>query len=327
MSSRRPVASSPPSAGARGLRDVLGLATSAPDPQTHGSQYPPPALPESKYPCVEHVDLSTSETTISEWAFSECRSLVTVTLPPNLATIENGAFYNCANLKATEHGYKKRALGTEGQPLCLRMPGSLTTVGEAVFSGCRSLERVDLSACTGLTTIPKLAFQRCSSLVSVGLPPSLETIGELAFWDCINLKTSLPEAPGTEGQPPSLRMPESLTTIGNGAFTLCRELRKVDFSACRKVNIQRNAFSGCVYLEEVDLSTIEELKVDYPVFKDSVFLELTVRESQRDAYLATKLVLSDDDLDSVYSRETGMSPTATLVVVSEGTTDVTMEDP
>ena len=54
---------------------------------------------------------------------------------------------------------------------------------------------------------------RCSTLTSLTLPSSLQSIGDSAFWGCKSLS--------------SLTLPSSLQSIGGGAFTGCTSLRSV----------------------------------------------------------------------------------------------------
>ena len=57
------------------------------------------------------------------------------------------------------------------------------------------------------------AFFACSSLTSLTLPSSLQSIGDSAFWGCNSLT--------------SLTLPSSLQSIGGGAFIGCTSLRSV----------------------------------------------------------------------------------------------------
>eukprot|EP00966_Prymnesium_polylepis_P062615 1453148-Prymnesium_polylepis.1 len=62
---------------------------------------------------------------------------------------------------------------------------TLTTIGDAAFTGCSSLASISLPE--GLTTIGDRAFDGCSSLALISLPEGLTTIGDAAFNGCSSL--------------------------------------------------------------------------------------------------------------------------------------------
>lgn len=61
-------------------------------------------------------------------AFSDCTSLLSVTIPDDVTTIGECAFYNCENLKS------------------ITIPGGVTTVGDRAFQNCISLKEVKWNA-------------------------------------------------------------------------------------------------------------------------------------------------------------------------------------
>ena len=64
-----------------------------------------------------------------------------------------------------------------------------------------------------LTTIGDYAFGNCISLSSIVVPESVESIGEFAFGECISLK--------------EIEIPSSVTSIGKGAFSSCESLQEI----------------------------------------------------------------------------------------------------
>ena len=128
---------------------------------------------------------------------------------------------------------------------------------------------LDLSDCTNLTSIENPsgylgAFEGCKNLITVTLPESLESIGNVAFRDCnsltsINLSdcTSL-KSIGMEAFARSgltsinLGGCTSLATIDNTAFGECRSLTSIILSGCTKLeSIRDSAFQNCTSLETV----------------------------------------------------------------------------
>jgi hypothetical protein len=134
------------------------------------------------------VTLPATITTIGDYAFEDCDSLSSVSLP-NVTTIGDVAFLGCTSLSSVS------------------LP-EVTTIGNGAFQNCESLSSVSLPE---VTTIGGSAFEGCESLSSVSLP-AVTTIGNYAFEDCDSLTTvSLP----------------NVTTIDHGAFYGCDSLTTV----------------------------------------------------------------------------------------------------
>lgn len=90
----------------------------------------------------------------------------------------------------------------------------------------------------GYTSIGDYAFYGCVNLEKITLPSTLQTIGKYAFHGCKKLKEII--------------MPDSLTTLGNEAFSNCSALQNVRFSK-NLSTIPEYAFYSCNQLAEVDL--------------------------------------------------------------------------
>ena len=140
-------------------------------------------------------------TGISRIAFYGCTGLTSIDLSgcTSLTEIGGGAFYGCTGL-------------TE-----VKLPASLTTIGNGAFFGCTKLASIDLSACTSLTEIGEMAFKNCSKLTgTIVFPASLTEIGWATFSGCTGL---------TE-----VKLPASLTKIGSSAFSGCTNLNRAVFA-------------------------------------------------------------------------------------------------
>ena len=129
-------------------------------------------------------------TTIGEKAFSECRSLTSVTIPNSVTFIGQSAFDGCSSLTS------------------ITIPDSVTGIGDSAFFSCTSLTSVTIS--NSVTTIRQATFWNCSSLTSVTIPNSVTTIGSSAFRGCTLLA--------------SITIPKSVTNIGHSAFLKCKKL-------------------------------------------------------------------------------------------------------
>lgn len=133
---------------------------------------------------VSYGGKSYSVSSIGEYAFDDCDSLISVTLPTSITSIENGAFHECSYL------------------LSIAFPRDLFSVGIYAFGKCYYLSSIKFFS--GLVSIGKAAFHECYHLASIKFPSTLTTIGSFAFVRCGSL-----EIYSANVIPPS---------VGSGAF-------------------------------------------------------------------------------------------------------------
>jgi len=146
-------------------------------------------------------------TTIEKFVFYNCKSLASITLPSSLESVRNYAFSDCLNLKDVhisdlDKWCRISFNDSRSNPLFyygyLYLNGNLVT--EVTISN--------------MTEIPKYLFIDCMSLHKVIISEGVETIGELAFSNCINLT--------------SIVLPSTLTTVnGIQPFTFNKKLVEV----------------------------------------------------------------------------------------------------
>ena len=105
-------------------------------------------------------------TTIPVDTFKNCKTLVGVTIPNSVTTMD-GAFRNCASLTSVTIG------------------NGVTSIGVSTFEGCTGLTSVTIP--DSVTSIGVSAFKGCTGLTSVTIPDSVNNIGEGAFIGCTNL--------------------------------------------------------------------------------------------------------------------------------------------
>ena len=161
-------------------------------------------------------------TSIGEQAFYECTSLTSVAIPDSVTSIEDSAFYTCFSLTS------------------VTIPDSVTSIGNEAFRNCSSLTSVTIP--DSVTTIGGGAFYKCSNLASVTIPDSVTSIGSSAFSYCDSLTEFNGKFAEDNGRiwvvdgtlisfaPAGLTeytIPDSVTTIGGGAFQGCTSLTSV----------------------------------------------------------------------------------------------------
>ena len=161
------------------------------------------------------IEFNAPITTIGDYAFAECGSLTSVTIPDSVTKIGNCAFYGCSSLTSVTIGDSVTEIGNSAFAECdsltsVTIPDSVTTIGERAFWGCKA---TSITIGDSVTTIGDEAFCWCSSLTSVTIPDSVTTIGEKAFSYCSSLI--------------SVTIGDSVTEIGYSAFNECSSLTSV----------------------------------------------------------------------------------------------------
>ena len=180
-------------------------------------------------------------TIIDDYAFNDCSSLTSVTIPNNVIRIGNYAFSGCRNLTSVTIGNGVTSIGNYAFSYCtdltsVTIPNSVTSIGERAFSGCSNLTSVTIG--NGVTSIGNYAFSYCTDLTSVTIPNSVTSIGDRAFSGCSNLT--------------SVTIPDSMTSIGDSAFYDCRNLTSVIIPDS-VTSIGKGSFMSCVSLTGVTI--------------------------------------------------------------------------
>ena len=100
---------------------------------------------------------------IGKWAFIECSSLTSITIPEGVTSIGPLAFKNCNGLYS------------------ITIPKSVISIDDYAFAYCHNLKSVIIP--NGVASIGKNAFQACG-MASVNIPKSVTSIGHDAFFGC-----------------------------------------------------------------------------------------------------------------------------------------------
>jgi len=201
-----------------------------------------------------HLDISDSTiTSIGEEAFTDCDTLVGITIgnsvksigrkafsgsgligiiiPSSVTDIGSSAFYSCRSLISATIPDSVTNIGDyafyESGLTSVTIPNGVTKIGTQVFWQCRNLTNVNIP--NSVVTIGRLAFQYCVSLTGVTLPNSVITIDGGAFSGCTSLT--------------GITIPGSVTAIEEGAFSGCTGLASVTFQG----TINSGNFNGTAF--------------------------------------------------------------------------------
>ncbi|MBD5132466.1 MAG: leucine-rich repeat protein, partial [Clostridiales bacterium] len=196
---------------------------------------------------------SASFTAIPKYCF-QATGLTEVTIPANVTTIANCAFYNCKGLQTLNFASGTKTLtitdATSASTGAFSGCSELTTVdfgGRTIngckyaFANCTNLTDVDL---TGATLIAQYMFDGCTGLESVTIPASVATLNLYAFRNCSNLETVEFEESAS-----LLTIPAANNAIYAPFYGTA--LGTVDFGK-RKISIGTRAFYGLSSLSTVE---------------------------------------------------------------------------
>lgn len=110
---------------------------------------------------------------------------------------------------------------------------TLINIGKALRSSENVKVNLDLTKTTGLENIPSYAFNSRISLINIEIPESVTSIGNGAFWGCTGLT--------------DVEIPKSVTSIEYNAFTGCRNVIRLSIS---EENEYYQAFNNCIYTKD-----------------------------------------------------------------------------
>ena len=271
---------------------------------------------------AENVTIPETVTEIGYCAFDGCSSLKSVTIPNSVKTIGGEVFYNCSNLSSVTIGENVESIGSWSFYGCnlasLTIPNSVTTIYGWAFSGVGNInyngaaqgspwgakyvngtvdgdfvfadaEKTQLVAYAGndsvviipntVTSIDDYAFQNCSVITSITIPESVETIGYGAFNGCNNIKNL---SYNTDAFNPSNINKSNLETVVVGDAV---------------TSIPNNAFYNCSNLKSVTLGNSVESIDRYAFYNCSSLTSIDLPESV--TYIGYNAFTACDNLTSV----------------------------
>ena len=208
-------------------------------------------------------------------AFYDCTSLTSAAVPDSVASIDEWAFSGCDKLPSIFFSTGGKILirySYSNTAASYTIPATVTYIAAGAFSGSETLTSVTIP--NSVTRIGRYAFSGCTALTSMDIPASVTSIGNGLFNYCKKLSTltvspanpaytavdnvlfnktmtTLVQYPrGREGS--TYTVPDSVTVIGDDAFTECMKLDAVVLGN-RVTTIGDYAFWGCEYMEKITI--------------------------------------------------------------------------
>lgn len=191
--------------------------------------------------------------------FLNCTSLVNISIPDSVQTIEGNCFYNCSSLQTID---TKNAtiLGGNAFKMCSSLTSATMLNAEEINNECfyadSNLTSINFNS-NKITALRTDAFAECSKLVINDLSlPNLETLGSGVFSKTkikavSNLGTQITSIPAHLfsqcSQLTSVTLPQQVTSIGNNAFYGCSALTTV-IGINNITSLGENAFNACTSL-------------------------------------------------------------------------------
>ena len=263
-------------------------------------------------------------TSIGEYAFANCTGLTSLTIPTWISTINVGTFQNCTGLKSIvipnnvtsignfafngctsmtgvvfEEGDEVLTLGYNayngsgdgkgmfydsplqsvfvGRPLSYntarwygyspvarietmtkaKVGNPLKVIQSYLFYDCKSLKTLEYNPNCAPTSVESYAFSGCKAMTEtdIVLPQSVVTIGEGAFSNCTSLE--------------GYTIPNHVKTVGDYAFQNCEKMKAVVIKPSVK-SIGNGAFNGCTAMTGLVFEESDEtLSLGYNYYNSS----------------------------------------------------------
>ncbi|MGD0818416.1 MAG: leucine-rich repeat protein [Methanomassiliicoccales archaeon] len=211
------------------------------------------------------ITIPTSVTSIGDYTFSQCSSLTSITIPSNVTSIGNGEFYECASLTGIDvntgnlnYASLNGVLFNKDMTFLISCPGgkiggfvipdNVTTLNGWAFYDCNSLTSITIPS--SVAYMGNYAFDRCSALTAINVNGSNLNYASLNGVLYNKATTTLIQYPG--GRAGSFAIPNSVTKIGDSAFSDCRSLSSVTIPSSI-TSIGQTAFFYCSALTSVTI--------------------------------------------------------------------------
>ena len=171
---------------------------------------------------VTNNNITYTVSSIYQFAFADCDSLISINLPNTITEIGPSAFGECTHLTT------------------ISLPNSLQNIESSAFGMCYSLVSINIPS--SVNNITSTAFVQCTRLTSINVDASNSNYTSLngVLYDK-TMDTLICCPGGTTGV---FTIPSSVSVLAYAAFRNCIQLTSIIFPNSI-TNISPNAFMGC----------------------------------------------------------------------------------
>jgi len=264
------------------------------------------------YSCEGDVIIPNSVTSIGVEAFSNCKSLTSITIPDSVTSIDGWAFYDCTSLESitiensecaigdslgtipdtsTIYGYtgstaqayadkyQRKFVAIGDKPVTTTPPTTTTTLTTTTTTTKKTTTAIATTTATTTTTRPNVN----------GLEYRIENDGTVTITKYIGTDSYIEIPSVIEGKTVSsigrssfeenmiikeVVLPDTITSVYYDAFLNCKNLESINFPKSLK-NIYDYAFTTCHRLKSIDLTNVTH--IGYGAFQLCISLsEVTV---------------------------------------------------
>ncbi len=193
------------------------------------------------------------------------------------------------------------------------IPSTVSMITDYTFEGCSSLTSIKLS--DSLESIGMSAFQNCTALKEIKIPESVKIIKDSAFMGCSSLQ--------------KVNIPTNLTELGISVFKNCTAIKEISLSG-KISEVPESTFSGCSALTKIILGNNIE-KIENMAFSncenltEAVFPAKLKYIENKAFYNCRKMVemYLPDTVERIGTNESNISdtiPVSTNIYLKSGTT-------